>query len=475
MKHQQGAALVIVMALLAGSMTLGLSGMQTALVDERLAGNYRASTQARMNAEIAAANALEVADLDFFVPDVSLGDLQSMRWAELTEQFSDNPQALNYGCERDGQPECVYIPVTVSEGSYVLAKGVTGGGGAESNPILLKYTTGSGVGGGTGSDAQKPFSSAITSCQDITLRGSPRISGRVIASNNLVIDGNPAPPDSAFAGGVIDAPDWWRNQNQEATKSYQDGDDYDFTEACDSVGVLADDEEGRSYFEAVKAGLSVTGASEWLQARGLDHYFQESGKALTLTGGRGNRDASTSYLGEAGSETSLTIDKDLNTSGRLQRLVVDGTVNLFVDGDFDLGGNTSLEISKDAVLNLYVSGEVVLSAGSQLALGAENFMRQDNAGVERPAVSIYSDYQQVGNKSGVTIGGSNDTYAAIYAPGSDVDIGGSGSLYGGLRARNVLMSGGSSLDYVADLADYEVSTGDQGSGEPRFNEWTEVQ
>lgn len=48
---QQGAALVIVMALLAGAMTLGLSGMQTALVDERLAGNYRASTQAQMTAE----------------------------------------------------------------------------------------------------------------------------------------------------------------------------------------------------------------------------------------------------------------------------------------------------------------------------------------------------------------------------------------------------------------------------------------
>ncbi|MCA1771990.1 MAG: hypothetical protein LC677_04960 [Halomonas sp.] len=51
MRNQQGAALVIVMALLAGAMTLGLSGMQTALVDERLAGNYRAVTLAQMAAE----------------------------------------------------------------------------------------------------------------------------------------------------------------------------------------------------------------------------------------------------------------------------------------------------------------------------------------------------------------------------------------------------------------------------------------
>ncbi|MDQ7735362.1 hypothetical protein QT231_21895 [Halomonas sp. SpR1] len=51
MKQQQGAALVIVMALLAGALMLGMSGMQSALIDERLAGNYRASVQAQMNAE----------------------------------------------------------------------------------------------------------------------------------------------------------------------------------------------------------------------------------------------------------------------------------------------------------------------------------------------------------------------------------------------------------------------------------------
>lgn len=48
---QQGAALVIVMALLSGAMILGLSSMQTALVDERLAGNFRASIQAKMNSD----------------------------------------------------------------------------------------------------------------------------------------------------------------------------------------------------------------------------------------------------------------------------------------------------------------------------------------------------------------------------------------------------------------------------------------
>ena len=51
MKQQQGAALVIVMSLLSGALMLGMSGMQSALIDERLAGNYRASVQSQMAGE----------------------------------------------------------------------------------------------------------------------------------------------------------------------------------------------------------------------------------------------------------------------------------------------------------------------------------------------------------------------------------------------------------------------------------------
>lgn len=53
-KQQNGAALFVVMALLSVSMVIGVSAMQSSLVDERLAGNYRASALAQMNAERAA-------------------------------------------------------------------------------------------------------------------------------------------------------------------------------------------------------------------------------------------------------------------------------------------------------------------------------------------------------------------------------------------------------------------------------------
>lgn len=59
MKQQRGAALVVVLSMLAMSLMLGLSGMQSSQIDERLAGNYRAFTLAQMAAEAGASVAHE--------------------------------------------------------------------------------------------------------------------------------------------------------------------------------------------------------------------------------------------------------------------------------------------------------------------------------------------------------------------------------------------------------------------------------
>lgn len=51
MKHQKGAALIVVLSLLTVSLMVGLSSMQSSQIDERLAGNYRMVMQAHMVAE----------------------------------------------------------------------------------------------------------------------------------------------------------------------------------------------------------------------------------------------------------------------------------------------------------------------------------------------------------------------------------------------------------------------------------------
>lgn len=54
-KQQNGAALIVVLSLLTISLMLGLSSMQSSLVDERLAGNHKLVAEVQMGAEQAAA------------------------------------------------------------------------------------------------------------------------------------------------------------------------------------------------------------------------------------------------------------------------------------------------------------------------------------------------------------------------------------------------------------------------------------
>ncbi|WP_280553740.1 PilX N-terminal domain-containing pilus assembly protein [Halomonas sp. 25-S5] len=59
MANQKGAALIVVLSLLVGSLVIGLSSMQSSLVDERLAGNQKLASEVQMAAEEAAAIGLE--------------------------------------------------------------------------------------------------------------------------------------------------------------------------------------------------------------------------------------------------------------------------------------------------------------------------------------------------------------------------------------------------------------------------------
>ncbi|MGR4066717.1 pilus assembly PilX family protein [Billgrantia sp. C5P2] len=119
MHQQHGAALIVVLSLLSITLMLGLSGFQSALVDERLAGNYRASTEAQMGAEQAISYAwgeggehLTSAD---FVPAASLEALESQDW----EAFYPGSRA---GPCR-GNLRCPFRYVRVGGQYYIVAMG----------------------------------------------------------------------------------------------------------------------------------------------------------------------------------------------------------------------------------------------------------------------------------------------------------------------------------------------------------------
>lgn len=171
MQKQQGAVLIVVLALLVGAVVIGISAMQSSVVDEHLAGNYRMAAQAQMNAERAAAVA--VADNAFFIattwedePNKAwfAGLLEDVRpdWEEKLREESYNAlMGLATGVKTSNDtvcdPEsgatgaavlnsCFYFPMTIPDedgakrpGDYVVAVGSVkdDAGNPQSSRIVL--------------------------------------------------------------------------------------------------------------------------------------------------------------------------------------------------------------------------------------------------------------------------------------------------------------------------------------------------
>lgn len=91
MPKEKGAALVIVLAVLAISLMLGLTGLQSALVGQQLASNYRDASLARIGAETAVAQAYttdpQLTASGAFV-DVDRLVVEALTWATFTDGYT---------------------------------------------------------------------------------------------------------------------------------------------------------------------------------------------------------------------------------------------------------------------------------------------------------------------------------------------------------------------------------------------------
>lgn len=139
MNKRLGAALVVVLALLAIALMVGLSMMQSSQVDERLAGNYRAQADAQMGAEKAACAGLGTLSgpEDFVSVSLSLADLSSLGWQGFGNDSEFNDQVLSpNACA--GDVECHYRYVKIGGVTYILAMGAVADEGrvvAVSEPV----------------------------------------------------------------------------------------------------------------------------------------------------------------------------------------------------------------------------------------------------------------------------------------------------------------------------------------------------
>lgn len=117
--RQKGAALVIVMALLAGALLLGTAGMQSAIINEHLAGNYRIVAQANMNAESAYAKAVEenLETINWGSESYDQNDIEKMNW----ESIKGLGQVVDQ-CEGETFL-CFYFPLLVDGKECFVAFG----------------------------------------------------------------------------------------------------------------------------------------------------------------------------------------------------------------------------------------------------------------------------------------------------------------------------------------------------------------
>ncbi|WP_192035990.1 pilus assembly PilX N-terminal domain-containing protein [Halomonas sp. YLGW01] len=146
MKQQNGSALTVILVMLVMALMLGLSSIQSSLVDERMAGNYKASIQAYMGAEKAAADGVQyvnnIANSVVF-DSYNIMNLHSIDWVEFTEGKGEALPAVNssHGGACDAQVECYYrFFMDMGGEKYVAAMGAVVEGDrviAVSEPVIV--------------------------------------------------------------------------------------------------------------------------------------------------------------------------------------------------------------------------------------------------------------------------------------------------------------------------------------------------
>lgn len=133
-------------------------------------------------------------------------------------------------------------------------------------------------------------------------------------------------------------------------------------------------------------------------------------------------------------------------------IIIDGDVTLFVEGSFNTAGATVITIKANSSLTLITKGQINLGSGAKI-IAKKHGLTTTNL----PAMSIYSSYENIepapvpNSGPGIKMSGAFETYAQIYAPLSDIEIAGSGTLYGAVRGKKVKVSGAGKIHYDAAL------------------------
>ncbi|MDN6315201.1 MAG: PilX N-terminal domain-containing pilus assembly protein, partial [Halomonas sp.] len=254
MQRQRGAALVIVLALLTGALVVGVSGMQGALIDERLAGNYSAATQAQMAAEAGASEAYfnntipdeAKLECDEAVDRISRGKLEAKFVVNTYELGKEkNYKVVYHVIECDplekkrlivGQVKSNDMQIenpSIYIASYIYEVDISDSGGAEFSIVSgnkgVDLEGGAKIVGGIKTEGRVKMEGASSvdgdveaGAEGVKLNGSASVSGGIKTLGDIKFDGDSRVGGKVEAGGEVDVPDWWSDDRINRVEGYGD-------------------------------------------------------------------------------------------------------------------------------------------------------------------------------------------------------------------------------------------------------------
>lgn len=290
-----------------------------------------------------------------------------------------------------------------------------------------------------------------------------RIGGNASAGGDILFDHSNARVDgNATAGGIIREFDaHGRNHVGGATQPGATPvvNQPVPTEACDPLGI----DDVMSAFDDIPASHAIrTGypRNSWtVTPQAITHYDETwNVNAETQSGIVAHQ------VELFGRDTTLyKVDAIELGNGHIR--VSGGDVVIYVTGSANLGtgGGRGIVIDPGSSLTLLVEGRTHIAS----AVRMQNTLPVNSQGV--PTFSIYSNVRQSALSGwppdGVSVSGSAQLTAAIYAPYADVGITAGGGFYGAARGRTVRVTGGAGFHFDEALAEIDMGAGDSSSGE----------
>ncbi|MBQ4833519.1 hypothetical protein J8L70_09740 [Pseudoalteromonas sp. MMG010] len=213
---------------------------------------------------------------------------------------------------------------------------------------------------------------------------------------------------------------------------------------CDSLAI--DDEVSAANNSAI-ASQSLT-----ISNNGNNDYFQfENTKAAYLENNSRTPDTQVTPNAASFLDTSTDIYyfDDVSITGNVT--VKEGhNVVLLIRGDFSMSGAASLTIPEESSMTVLITGQFEISGGAQVYTPVNGITSQG-----QPVFSIYSSYTgTTAWDPGIYLGGGSDEiYAAIYAPYTNVEIASHFSFMGSILADTVNVSGSGDIHYDTALSE----------------------